>query len=133
MLYYIGQGCGLLAMVCNIIAPLFKKKSHMLIDLMVLNFLTMLNFLLIGKYGSAVWLYVVAIVQCLCSLRHVTKDTPVRPYEIALFFVAYISLGMFGLLSANGFVLQWTPMILLEFVPILGSILSMTTIFIKPT
>ena len=44
-MYYIGQSFGLLAMICNLVAPLLKKKAHMLFDIALLNFFTMLNFL----------------------------------------------------------------------------------------
>lgn len=130
-MYYIGQAFGFLAMVCNIIAPMFKKKEHMLWDLILLNFFTMLNFLLIGRYGSAVWLYIVAIAQSFRSLHHVKKGSVVRPLEIGIFFALYVFLGLFGILSANSFVFDWQPALLPEFIPILGSVLSMITIFIK--
>ena len=130
-MYYIGQSFGLLAMICNLTAPLLKKKEHMLFDLALLNFFTMLNFLLIGKYGSAVWLYVVAILQTGVSYLHVKKNTSVRSFEAALFFFLYVALGLFGIVTVPGFTFAWSGALLLEFVPILGSVLSMITIFVR--
>lgn len=130
-MYYLGQGFGLLGIACNVLAPALKKKAHMLLTLLFLNLFNLLNFLLIGHRGSAVWLYVVAMVQSAVTLFRVRRDSPTAPWETALFSALYLVLGGVGIVSALGFPPPLNGSFFLELLPVLGALLSMTTIFVR--
>jgi len=131
MLYIVGQIFGILATICSIIASFFKKKWQMLINLMALNLFMMLNFILIGQFGSAACLCIVAVVQSMVSLVHNLKDTKVTFVETILFFILYVGFGIFGMVSAPGFVMEVSFANLLELLPISGAIMNMITVFVK--
>ena len=61
MQYIIGQFMGILATVACIIVPLFKYKWQMLLNIIAVNLLMLLNFVLIGQIGSAAFLCAVAV------------------------------------------------------------------------
>ena len=56
MMYYIGQGMGILATIGCFVNPLFKKKWQMLVATMLVNILLALNLVFIGQVTSAVFL-----------------------------------------------------------------------------
>ena len=89
MAYYIGQALGLVATVCCFVTPLFKKKWQMLVIVAVSNLLFALNLLLIGQVSSAIYLYLVAIVQAVISYWHVQNDKPVTKAENIVFLILY--------------------------------------------
>lgn len=130
-MYLLGQIFGILATIVSIIVPLYKKKWQMLVNTLLINLLMVLNFLCIGQIGSGAALCTVAVVQCISSLIHTRKDTQASKAETAIFIILYLSFGFLGLISAPGF--QWAVNYrnCLELLPIVGSMLSMTFVFIR--
>lgn len=131
MQYIIGQIFGLMATVCCIIVPFFSKKWQMLATNIATNVFMMLNFGLIGEVGTATWLCAVATVQSALSLAHTVRDTPVKRWEAILFWILYPTVGLFGIVTAPGFVLELSARNLLELLPICGSLLSMMFVFMR--
>lgn len=131
MSYIIGQACGIAATVASIIMPLYRHKWQMLLNTALVNVLMGLNFVLIGEIGSAVCLCAVATVQSLVSLVHTQRGTKSGKTETAIFFLFYVGLGLFGMITAPGFVWQLSARNLLELLPIVGSIMSMTFVLVR--
>ncbi|MBQ9148868.1 MAG: YgjV family protein [Oscillospiraceae bacterium] len=129
MNYIIGQGLGLLSTVCTIILPFFKKKWQILSLNIAVNLLLTLNFLLIGQFGSAMFLCLVAVVQSIVSIFHSVKNTKVTLPETILFAVLYVGFGVFGILTAPGFVWALNFDNLLEILPIIGALMLMISVF----
>lgn len=131
MAYYIGQALGLVATLCCFIGPFWKKKWQMLLNTIAANLLVALNFLLIGKIGSALVLNLVAIVQSMIMLVHTVKETKVTTIEKVIFLILYVVLGFVGMITAPGFVPGISVDNLLELMPIVGAVLLMTGVFIR--
>ena len=131
MNYIIGQILGIGSTVCTIILPFFKKKWQILAVNILVNLLISLNFILIGKIGSAAFLCMVAVVQSIVSISHDKKNTPVSGSEKILFLVLYVGFGFFGIFTAPGFepVINLTN--LLELMPIIGALMLMFSVFSK--
>lgn len=125
MSYWIGQSFGVLSTVTNISQPLFRKKWQMLVANMAVNVFLLLNLFFLGRIGSGVFLFLVAIVQSAVNLIHTLRETPPGKWEYALFFCLYVGLGFYGLVTAPGFVPGINAKNLLELLPILGAIFSM--------
>ena len=85
MAYIIGQILGLMSTVCTIILPFLKKKWQILSANIAVNLLICLNMLLIGQFGSAAFLCLVAVVQSIVSIGHNTKGTKVSLPETIIF------------------------------------------------
>ena len=117
MAYYIGQALGLVATVCCFVTPLFKKKWQMLVIVAASNLLFALNLLLIDQVSSAIYLYLVAIVQAVISYWHVQKDKPVTKAENIVFLILYVACGAIGFKSA------------LDILPIVGAVFNMLATF----
>lgn len=131
MNYIIGQILGILATICTIILPFFKKKWQILALNIGVNLFVSLNFILIGQIGSAAFLCMVAIVQSIVSMRHDVKGTPVSLPEKILFLVLYVGFGFFGMVAAPGFVCAVNYENLLELMPIVGALMLMFSVFAK--
>ena len=131
MQYIIGQFMGILATVACIIVPLFKYKWQMLLNIIAVNLLMLLNFVLIGQIGSAAFLCAVAVVQSIFQLVHYIRKTDVRPAEKVIFPILYIVLGVFGLVTAPGFVPAVNTRNLIELLPICGALASMVFVFVR--
>ncbi len=131
MVYFIGQVCGIAATVASIIMPLYRYKWQMLLNTALVNVLMGLNFVLIGEIGSAMCLCAVAVVQSLVALIHTRRNTNPGAAETVIFFFLYVGFGLFGMVTAPGFVWQVSARNLLELLPILGSILSMTFVLVR--
>ena len=129
MNYIIGQGLGILATVCTIILPFFKKKWQILALNIAVNLLVATNFILIGQIGSAAFLCLVAVVQSIVSIVHNFKGTKVHMGETILFFVLYVGCGLFGMITAPGFVWAVNYENLLELMPIAGALMLMISVF----
>lgn len=129
--YLLGQFFGLIATAACIIVPLFKKKWQMLVNTAVVNTMMALNLIFIGEIGSAVCLCTVAVVQCLVSLVHNARNTSPGRAETVVFLLLYLGFGFFGLVSAPGFIPAVNPRNLLELMPIAGSLLSMSFVFVR--
>ena len=131
MQYIIGQILGIGSTVCTIILPFFKKKWQILAANILVNLLISLNFILIGKIGSAAFLCMVAIVQSIVSMVHDNKGTPISLVEKILFLALYVGFGFFGIVTAPGFVPEINTANLLELMPIVGALMLMFSVFSK--
>ena len=131
MQYIIGQILGIGSTVCTIILPFFKKKWQILAANILVNLLISLNFILIGKIGSAAFLCMVAIAQSIVSMVHDTKGTPISLVEKILFLLLYVGFGFFGIVTAPGFVRELNTTNLLELMPIVGALMLMFSVFSK--
>jgi len=96
MRYYLGQGCGLIGTVFNLVLPLLKKKWQMLLAIGLINVFFALNLLLIGELGSGIIMNCVAILQTVVSWRHLKRDVPVTKAENVMFLALYVGLGLLG-------------------------------------
>ena len=130
MSYIIGQILGLLSTVCTIILPFLKKKWQLLTANILVNLRICLNMLLIGQFGSAAFLCLVAVVQSAVSIGHSTKGTKVGLGEAILFTVLYVGAGAIGIITAPGFVWEINAHNLIELMPIIGALLLMVSVFV---
>lgn len=117
MLYVIGQALGVVSAVCSLILPMLKKKSQMLVMTMFTNGLVALNLVMIGRFGSAVLIHSLAVVQAVVSLRHVRRDTPVTRLETGGFLILYIACGLLGYKSV------------IDVLPMVGCLFNMLATF----
>lgn len=131
MTYIIGQIFGIVSTVCTIILPFFKKKWQILTLNIAVNLLIALNFVLIGQIGSAAFLCLVAVVQSVVSMVHTAKQTQVSIFETILFGALYVGCGLFGIITAPGFVWAVNFENLLELMPILGALMLMFSVFAR--
>ena len=131
MSYIIGQILGIGSTICTIILPFFKKKWQILTANIMVNLLIALNFILIGKIGSAAFLCLVAIAQAIVSMVHDKKGTAISLTEKILFLVLYVGFGFFGIFTAPGFVPEINTQNLLELMPIVGALMLMFSVFSK--
>lgn len=131
MPYILGQIFGLLSTVCTIILPFFRKKWQILALNIGINLLVAANMVLIGQIGSAAFLCMVAVVQSIVSMVHDSKGTPISLAEKILFMVLYVGFGLFGIVTAPGFVMQLSWDNILELMPILGALMLMFSVFSK--
>ena len=129
MEYVIGQLLGILSTVCTIVMPFLKKKWQLLAANIAVNLLICLNMLLIGQFGSAAFLCLVAVVQSIVSMNHGSKGTRVSLFETVLFTVLYVGAGAFGIITAPGFVWELNAQNLIELMPIVGALLLMVSVF----
>lgn len=129
--YTIGQICGLVSTVCTVILPFFRKKWQILILNIAINLLVATNMILIGQIGSAIFLCMVAVVQSIVSMYHDCKGTPVSLAEKILFLILYVGFGIFGIVTAPGFVLELSFQNALELLPIVGALMLMFSVFSK--
>lgn len=131
MTYWIGQLCGLLATAGCIIVPFFRRKWQMLVDVLAVNLLMALNFILIGQVGAAAYLCGVAVVQSTLTLIHNLRGSETRKMETYIFLALYLIFGFYGLISAPEFIPGINARNLLELMPICGALLNMAFISVK--
>ena len=131
MAYYIGQFFGLLTIVCSVTMPFLKKKWQLLWANIAINALVILNMALIGQFGSAIGLCLMAIVQSLLALLRTKDEKAVSTLETILFTIAYVGFGFVGILTAPGFVPKINYQNLLELLPILGALAQMISVFVR--
>ena len=129
MQYILGQILGILATMVSILMPMLRKKWQMLGATIACNLLLALNFILIGQLGSGAYLCFVAIVQSVVSMRHTVNKTKASALEQYLFLGLYIACGVFGIVTAPGFVLEVSYTNLLELLPIVGAVILTFSIF----
>ena len=127
--YLIGQVLGILATVVSISMPMLRKKWQMLTATIGCNLLLALNFILIGQMGSGAYLCFVAIIQSIVSMNHTVKGTRASTAEQFLFLGLYIVSGIFGIVTAPGFVMELSYANLLEPLPIIGAVILTFSIF----
>lgn len=125
MNYWIGQGFGILSTITDVSLPLFKKKWQMLVANIAVNTFLLLNLVFLGQIGSGIFLFLVAMVQGAVNLIHTLREQPPKKWEYAVFFILYVGLGFYGLLTAPGFVPGINAKNLLELLPIIGAVFSM--------
>lgn len=97
----------------------------------LVNTMSILNYSLIGRIGSAIFLCMVAIVQSLVSIVHERKKSAVGGLEVLLFFALYMGLGFYGLISSEGFTWAVTSHNLTELLPIIGALMLMLSVFAR--
>ena len=131
MAYYIGQFLGLMTTVCSLILPFLKKKWQFLLVNIAINLFVILNMALIGQFGSAIFLCLVAIAQSTLALFRTKNDTSVSVPEAIIFTILYVGCGLFGIVTAPGFVLAVNYTNLLELLPIMGALCQMICVFVR--
>ena len=131
MQYIVGQLLGIAATVITVAIPVFRKKWQMLAATLSGNLLMAIHFFLIRQIGSAIFLYFVAMLQAIVSMCHTVKQTQVRLWEQFLFCAMYIGLGVFGIVTAPGFVPKVNAVNLLELVPVIASAMLTFSIFAR--
>lgn len=129
MQYIIGQALGIGATVITVAIPIFQKKWQMLAGTLAGNLLMAIHFFLIDQIGSAVFLYFVAMLQAIVSIHHTVSQSQVRLWEQYLFCALYIGLGIFGIVTAPGFVPEINAANLLELLPVIASATLTFSIF----
>ena len=117
MNYIIGQGFGLLASLCCLIQPLWKKKWQIMVAGTGSNLFAVFNLLLLGQFGSGAVICAVGVVQGLVALWHLKADKPILRLENILFFILYVGCGLLGYKG------------LIDVLPIVGSMLYMLMAF----
>ncbi len=130
-MYLLGQVCGVIGTIITIIQPQFRSKVQILICGILVNAMSCLNFALIGQTGSAAFLCLIAIVQSMIAIWHERHGTKVSSLESILFFFLYVGFGLFGMISAEGFVWEASWKNALELLPIIGSLMAMLSVFAK--
>ena len=128
-MYLIGQILGIGATIVSILMPMLHKKWQMLAATIACNLFLALNFILIGQIGSASYLCFVAIIQSVVSMRHTVRNTKASAFEQFLFLGLYIGFGLFGIVSAPGFVMEASYANFLELLPIVGAAILTFSIF----
>ena len=131
MSYLIGQFFGLMTTVCSLILPFLKKKWQFLLVNISINVLVILNMALIGQFGSAIFLCLVAIAQSTLALFRTKHNGVVSIPEAIIFTVLYVGGGLFGIVTAPGF--EWVVNYrnLLELLPIMGALCQMICVFVR--
>ena len=131
MVYWIGQGLGIIATVVSIILPQFKKKWQMLLADIVTNALLGLNLVCLGEIGSGIFLFIVGEIQSVVNLIHTLRDSKVSKLEQVTFFGLYLVLGFYGLFTGPNYTpgINWHN--LLELLPIIGALLNCLFVFTR--
>ena len=129
--YIIGQIFGLMTTACSLILPFLKKKWQFLCVNIAINTLVILNMALIGQFGSAIFLCLVAIGQSSLALLRLKSDKPVGTLEAILFTFLYVGFGLLGIITAPGFVWGVSKENLLELLPIMGALSQMICVFVR--
>jgi len=130
-MYLLGQVCGVIGTFITIIQPQFRSKLQILVCGILVNMMSCLNFALIGQTGSVVFLCLIAIVQSCISIWHEKHNTKVSSFESILFFFLYVGFGLFGMISAEGFMWEVSWKNALELLPIIGALMAMLSVFAK--
>ncbi len=131
MNYVIGQIIGVVASVIAVLIPIYKKKWQMLINNIIVNFLLGLNLIFLDEIGSGIFLFAVAVLQGIINLIHTLRGEEVKLPEKVIFFVLFVGLGIYGLVTAPGFVPAINGKNLLELLPIMGAVMSMCFVFAR--
>lgn len=131
MAYLVGQFFGLMTTVCSLIMPFLKKKWQLLWANIAINALVILNLTLIGQFGSAVFLCLVAIAQSVIALFRTKRDAAPGTGETVAFAVLYVCFGFLGIVTAPDFVWEVNARNLLELLPILGALSQMISVFVR--
>lgn len=125
MQYLLGQGCGIAVTLLCIIYPLCKTKKMMLILSAIVNALAVANLLLLGQFGSAVFLNGFAVIHILITLWHFLAGKPIPLWEKILFLIGYVGLGVIGAVSSQNPVWAW------EILPVAAVIPFGISVFVR--
>lgn len=117
MNYIIGQGFGLLASLCCLIQPLWKKKWQIMVAASCSNLFAIFNLMLLNQFGSGMIICAVGVLQGMVSLWHLKTNKPILRAENIVFFILYVGCGLLGFKG------------LIDVLPIAGSILYMLMAF----
>ena len=131
MAYLVGQFFGLMTTVCSLIMPFLKKKWQLLWANIAINALVILNMALIGRFGSAIALCLVAILQSVVALFRIRTDKEPGIPETLLFTFLFLGSGFLGIVTAPDFVWAINRQNLLELLPILGALSLMISVFVR--
>ena len=121
----IGQIFGIIATITGIVIPVFNKKWQMLIMSITTNIFCALNLIFLGEIGSGIFLFAAASVQALVNIFHSLKNTVPKLWENIIFAVIYLAVGVYGLMTREGYVPGINPGNLLEMMPIIAVMLNM--------
>lgn len=81
------------------------------------------------------WLCRISVFDCHCAILCIhlarKKGTKVSTFESILFFFLYVGFGLFGMISAEGFVLEVSWKNALELLPIIGALMAMMAVFAR--
>ena len=127
----VGQIIGIASSVITVLNPVYKKKLMMLCNNIMTNLLLGLNLVFLGEFGSGIFLFAVAVVQAIINLIHTLKGQQVKTAEKIIFFILYVGLGFYGLVTAPGFVPAINVQNLVELLPIAGAVFSMSFVFAR--
>jgi len=125
MRYWIGQAFGIIATITGIVIPVFNKKWQMLIMSITTNIFCTLNLIFLGEIGSGIFLFTAASVQGVVNIIHSLKNTASKLWENILFLLIYLAVGVYGLVTKEGFVPAVNGQNLLELLPIIAVVLNM--------
>ena len=83
------------------------------------------------RLWSSVFLCLVAVAQGIVAIHHERRNTDVTKAENVLFFLLYLGLGVYGMITSPDF--QWaiTWRNALELLPIFGALMLMLSVFAK--
>jgi len=129
MMYWIGQGFGILATIAGVSIPVFKKKWQMLVLSMCNNVFCALNLIFLDAIGSGIFLFAVATVQALVNLIHSLRGTSGKTLEKIIFAALYLGLGFYGLFTGPNYVPGINARNLLELLPIIAACMNMCFVF----
>lgn len=118
-MYLLGQLLGILGTICCLTVSLWPKKWQMLVVTALINALCALNLILIGRVGSVILIYVVAVVQTFVALRHLTQNTDPSRKENIIFLLLYVVCGSLDLRGV------------IDILPVFGSLFHMLATFQK--
>lgn len=127
----IGQIIGVIASVVTVLNPVYKKKWQMLVNNIMTNLLLGLNLVFLGEFGSGIFLFAVAVVQAIINLLHTLRNEVVKTPEKIIFFILYVGLGLYGLVTGPEFVPGFNVRNFVELMPIAGAVFSMCFIFAR--
>jgi len=118
-MYLLGQLLGILGTLCCLTVSLWPKKWQMLVTTALVNTFCALNLILIGRTGSVILIYVIAVIQTFVALRHLTRNTDPSRAENLLFLLLYVVCGSLDLRG------------IIDILPVFGSLFHMLATFQK--
>lgn len=129
MNYIIGQAFGLLASGISVLNPVYRKKWMMLLNNLFTNLFYGLNLVFLGEIGSGIFLFAVAVLQAAINLFHSLRGKEAKLPEKLIFLALYVGLGFYGLVTSPDFVPGINLQNLIELLPIIGAVFSMSFVF----
>ena len=132
----LAQVLGFITTAQCLVHPFFKKRWQMLVNTIVMNVLIGFSAFIIGGYvfGSAIFIYVVAVTQSVIAVYHAVKEQKVSLFESVLFSLLYIICGVIGMVISirslpDGENLAFT--VIHEILPVIGALMLCFSVFAK--